>query len=154
VLREDFSRMVEELHGECLIVEVTENAAVEDYEPLQRAINRLRRHGVRLAIDDAGAGFASLKHIVHLLPEFIKLDLFLIRNIHEDPVKRAVVAGMLGVAAQIGGKVIAEGVETADELRVLRELGVEWVQGYYLGRPGPLPATFGTRGSPAPSHSS
>ncbi len=141
LLREDFSRMVEELHGECLIVEVTEHSAVEDYEPLQRAINRLRGHGVRLAIDDAGAGFASLKHIVHLLPEFIKLDLFLIRNIHEDPVKRAVVAGMLGVAQQIGGKVIAEGVETADELRVLRELGVEWVQGYYFGRPGPLPAT-------------
>jgi PAS domain S-box-containing protein len=144
LLREDFSRMVEELHGECVIVEVTEHSAVEDYEPLQRAINRLRGHGVRLAIDDAGAGFASLKHIVHLLPEFIKLDLFLIRNIHEDPVKRAVVAGMLGVAQQIGGKVIAEGVETADELRVLRELGVEWVQGFYFGRPGPLPATVGT----------
>jgi PAS domain S-box-containing protein len=144
LLREDFSRMVEELHGECLIVEVTEHSAVEDYEPLHRAINRLRGHGVRLAIDDAGAGFASLKHIVHLLPEFIKLDLFLIRNIHEDPVKRAVVAGMLGVAQQIGGKVIAEGVETADELRVLRELGVEWVQGYYFGRPGPLPATVST----------
>lgn len=144
LLREDFSRMVEELHGECLIVEVTEHSAVEDYVPLQQAIDRLRGHGVRLAIDDAGAGFASLKHIVHLLPEFIKLDLFLVRNIHEDPVKRAVVAGMLGVAQQIGGKVIAEGVETADELRVLRELGVEWVQGYYFGRPGPLPATVGS----------
>lgn len=154
LLREDFSRMVEALHGECLVVEVTEHAAVEDYEPLQRAINRLRRHGVRLAIDDAGAGFASLKHIVHLLPEFIKLDLFLVRNIHEDPVKRAVVAGMLGVAAQIGGKVIAEGVETADELSVLRELGVEWVQGYYFGRPGPLPAAVATTGSHLPTHPS
>ena len=100
----------------------------------------MRRNGVRLAIDDAGAGFASLKHIVRLLPEFIKLDLFLIRNIHEDPVKRAVVAGMLGVASQIGGKVIAEGVETQDELRVLMDLGVEWAQGYHLGRPGPLPS--------------
>ncbi len=139
LLREDFISMVEALHGECLVVEVTEHAAVEDYEPLQRAINRLRRHGVRLAIDDAGSGFASLKHIVRLLPEFIKLDLFLVRDIHEDPVKRAVVAGMLGVATQIGGKVIAEGVETADELRVLNDLGVEWAQGYYLGRPGPLP---------------
>jgi PAS domain S-box-containing protein len=139
LLREDFINMVEGLHGECLVVEVTEHAAVEDYEPLQRAIDRLRRHGVRLAIDDAGSGFASLKHIVRLLPEFIKLDLFLVRDIHEDPVKRAVVAGMLGVATQIGGKVIAEGVETADELRVLNDLGVDWAQGYYLGRPGPLP---------------
>ena len=153
LLREDFSQMVEALHGECLVVEVTEHAAVEDYEPLQRAIDRLRHHGVRLAIDDAGAGFASLKHIVHLLPEFIKLDLFLIRNIHEDPVKRAVVAGMLGVAAQIGGKVIAEGVETADELSVLRELGIEWVQGYYFGRPGPLPTAVAAAGSHTPAHS-
>jgi PAS domain S-box-containing protein len=142
LLREDFSVLVEALHGESLVVEVTEHAAVEDYEPLQRAIDRLRRHGVRLAIDDAGAGFASLKHIVRLLPEFIKLDLFLIRSIHEDPVKRAVVAGMLGVASQIGGKVIAEGVETQDELRVLMDLGVEWAQGYHLGRPGPLPSRF------------
>ena len=140
LLREDFSVLVEALHGESLVVEVTEHAAVEDYEPLQRAINRLRRHGVRLAIDDAGAGFASLKHIVRLLPEFIKLDLFLVRDIHEDPVKRAVVAGMLGVASQIGGKVIAEGVETQDELRVLMDLGVDWAQGYHLGRPGPLPS--------------
>jgi len=140
LLREDFSELVGALHGESLVVEVTEHAAVEDYEPLQRAIDRLRRHGVRLAIDDAGAGFASLKHIVRLLPEFIKLDLFLIRDIHEDPVKRAVVAGMLGVASQMGGKVIAEGVETQDELRVLMDLGVEWAQGYHLGRPGPLPS--------------
>ena len=141
-LREDFSQLVGALHGESLVVEVTEHAAVDDYEPLQRAIDQLRRHGVRLAIDDAGAGFASLKHIVRLLPEFIKLDLFLIRGIHEDPVKRAVVAGMLGVASQIGGKVIAEGVETQEELRVLVDLGVDWAQGYYLGRPGPLPSGF------------
>lgn len=143
LLREDFGHLVEGLHGECLVVEVTEHAVVEDYEPLQRAIQRLRRHGVRLAIDDAGAGFASLKHIVRLLPEFIKLDLFLIRDIHEDPVKRAVVAGVLGVASQIGGTVIAEGVETPEELRVLTDLGVEWAQGYYLGRPGPLPSHTG-----------
>ena len=61
---------------------------------------------------------------------------------------------MLGVAAQIGGKVIAEGVETADELRVLRELGVEWVQGYYFGRPGPLPAAVTATGSRSPTHPS
>lgn len=81
-----------------------------------------------------------MKHIVRLLPEYIKLDLFLIRDIHKDPVKRAVVAGMVGVAAQIGGRVIAEGVETAEELRALAELGIDWAQGYYLGRPGPLPS--------------
>src|SRR5665213_319135 len=87
-----------------IVVELTEHAAVEDYDPLEHAIDRLRRQGIRLAIDDAGAGFASLKHIVRLRPEFIKLDLFLIRDIHQDPVKRAVVAGMLGVACAAGQK--------------------------------------------------
>jgi PAS domain S-box-containing protein len=140
LVSKEFRELIGGMHGGSLVVEVTEHAAVEDYEPLQRAIDRLRQDGVRLAIDDAGAGFASLKHIVRLLPEFIKLDIFLIRDIHKDPVKRAVVAGMLGVATQIGGKVIAEGVETADELRVLFELGVEWAQGYYLGRPGHIPS--------------
>jgi PAS domain S-box-containing protein len=140
LLTDEFSRLMSGLHGASLVVEVTEHAMVTDYEPLQRAIDNLRKHGVRLAIDDAGAGFASLKHIVRLLPEFIKLDIFLVHNIDKDPVKRAVVAGMLGVASQIGGKVIAEGVETAEELRVLFELGVEWAQGFYLGKPGPIPS--------------
>lgn len=138
LLSEDLRGAIRDLDGRRLVVEVTEHAAVEDYEPLQRAIDRLRRRGVRLAIDDAGAGFSSLKHIVRLLPEFIKLDLFLVRDIHLDPVKRAVVAGMLGVASQIGGKVIAEGVENREELDVLIDLGVEWAQGFYLGVPGPL----------------
>ncbi len=138
LLSEDFSDAVTGLDGERLVVEVTEHATVEVYEPLQKAIDSLRRRGVRLAIDDAGAGFSSLKHIVRLVPEFIKLDLFLIRDINVDPVKRAVVAGMLGVATQIGGRVIAEGVETEEELRVLVDLGVHCAQGFYLALPRPL----------------
>jgi EAL domain-containing protein (putative c-di-GMP-specific phosphodiesterase class I) len=138
LLSEDFGDVVSGLDRDRLVVEVTEHAAVEDYEPLQRAIGDLRRRGVRLAIDDAGAGFSSLKHIVRLVPEFIKLDLFLIRDVNDDPVKRAIVAGMIGVASQIGARLIAEGVETAEELRVLTDLGVDSAQGFYLGRPGPL----------------
>ncbi|MFI5287352.1 MAG: EAL domain-containing protein, partial [Candidatus Dormibacteria bacterium] len=153
LVSKEFRRLIGGLHGASLVVEVTEHSVVEDYEPLQRAIDALRKDGVRLAIDDAGAGFASLKHIVRLLPEFIKLDIFLVRDIDKDPVKRAVVAGMLGVASQIGGKVIAEGVETPEELRVLFELGVEWAQGFYLGRPGSIPsgllaAPLGSHGGP------
>jgi PAS domain S-box-containing protein len=138
LLSEDFADAVTGLDAERLVVEVTEHATVEVYEPLQRAIDKLRRRGVRLAIDDAGAGFSSLKHIVRLVPEFIKLDLFLIRDINVDPVKRAVVAGMLGVATQIGGRVIGEGVETEEELRVLVDLGVHCAQGFYLALPRPL----------------
>src|ERR1700680_926087 len=138
LLSEDFADAVTGLDGARLVVEVTEHATVEVYEPLQGAIDRLRRRGVRLAIDDAGAGFSSLKHIVRLVPQFIKLDLFLVRDINVDPVKRAVVAGMVGVATQIGGRVIGEGVETEEELRVLVDLGVHCAQGFYLALPRPL----------------
>jgi PAS domain S-box-containing protein len=135
----DFADTIAGLDGERLVVEVTEHAAVEDYEQLEQAIAHLRDHGVRLAIDDAGAGFSSLKHIVRLVPEFIKLDLFLTRDIDRDPVKRALASAMVTFAADIGARLIAEGVETADELRVLEGLGVDYAQGFFLGRPAQLP---------------
>jgi PAS domain S-box-containing protein len=138
LLTSEFSAVVAGLDGTRLVVEVTEHAAVEDYELLKRAIDRLRLNGVRLAIDDAGAGFASLKHIVKLLPEFVKLDLFLIRNIDSDPAKRALTSALVAFGGQIGSRLIAEGVESAGELRALAELGIDDAQGYHLGRPGPL----------------
>jgi PAS domain S-box-containing protein len=141
LLNEDFTDAVGDLNGERVVVEVTENAAVDDYEPLRKSIARLRRHGVRLAIDDAGAGYSSLKHIVRLVPDFIKLDIFLIRDIDSEPLKRAVVAAMSAVASEVGAELIAEGVETAAELKVLNDLHVEKAQGFYVGRPGPLPGT-------------
>jgi EAL domain-containing protein (putative c-di-GMP-specific phosphodiesterase class I) len=141
LLSEDFTDALGDLSGDRVVVEVTENAAVDDYVPLQRAVDRLRQHGVRLAIDDAGAGYASMKHIVRLVPDFIKLDIFLIRDIQSEPLKRAVVAAMGGVASEIGAELIAEGVETADELNVLIELGVANAQGFYVGRPGSLPGS-------------
>ena len=138
LLTSEFSAVVAALDGTRLVVEVTEHAAVEDYELLKRAIDRLRLKGVRLAIDDAGAGFASLKHIVKLLPEFVKLDLFLIRNIDSDPAKRALTSALVAFGGQIGSRLIAEGVETAAELTALADLGVDHAQGYHLGMPGLL----------------
>jgi len=135
LLSADFSEVVSELDGERLVVEVTEHAAVGDYEQLKQAIERLRRSGIRLAIDDAGAGYSSLKHIVRLVPEFIKLDLFLTRDINRDPVKRALASALVNFGREIGAGLIAEGVETAEELHVLEELGVTDAQGFYLGRP-------------------
>jgi EAL domain-containing protein (putative c-di-GMP-specific phosphodiesterase class I) len=139
LLSQDFATMVSNLDGELLVVEVTEHSAVEDYDALKRAIDRLRSRGVRLAIDDLGTGFASFMHIVKLLPEFMKLDLSLTREIERDPVKQALTAALVGFAAQIGAHLVAEGVETAEELRTLIGLGVEYAQGYYLGAPAPLP---------------
>jgi EAL domain-containing protein (putative c-di-GMP-specific phosphodiesterase class I) len=134
-----FPLAIEGVDGEQLVVEVTEHAMVEDYNQLSRAIAELRGKGVRLAIDDAGAGFASLRHIVHLVPEFIKLDLSLTRHIDADPVKRALAAAMVTFANEIGSRLIAEGVETAGELKALENLGFAEAQGFYLSKPRRYP---------------
>jgi EAL domain-containing protein (putative c-di-GMP-specific phosphodiesterase class I) len=131
----EFRQAVRDLDGDRLVIEVTEHSAVSDYDVLQDAITDLRWCGVRLAIDDAGAGFSSLKHIVRLVPEFIKLDLFLTRGIETDPVKRALAGAMVAFATEVGARLVAEGVETNAELQALGDLGFQQAQGYLLGRP-------------------
>jgi EAL domain-containing protein (putative c-di-GMP-specific phosphodiesterase class I) len=98
----------------------------------------LRERGVRLAIDDAGAGYSSLRHILQLRPDLIKLDMSLTRNICIDPARKALAAAMVNFARDTGSQIIAEGVETASEFATLRALGAEKAQGYFLGRPLPL----------------
>lgn len=121
-----------------LIVEITEHAAVDDYHRLAEALTALRQTGVLLAIDDAGAGFASLQHIVQLAPDIIKLDMSLTRDIDRDPVRRTLALSLSGFAQEMGIELIAEGVETAHELQTLRAIGTHAAQGYLLGRPGDL----------------
>jgi EAL domain-containing protein (putative c-di-GMP-specific phosphodiesterase class I)/CheY-like chemotaxis protein len=122
-----------------LVIELTEHAPVADYERLNDALRQLRLLGVRLAIDDAGAGFASLRHIHRLAPDFIKLDRSLIAGIEADRSQQALAAGLISFAEGIGATIIAEGVENDGELFALRGLGVALGQGYFLGRPEPLP---------------
>ena len=98
----------------------------------------MRASGVRLAIDDAGAGFASLRHILLLRPDFIKLDVSLTRDIDTDVARRALARGLTSFGTEIGTTIVGEGVETANELRTLQELGVGTAQGYFLGRPTAL----------------
>ena len=124
--------------GERVVLEVTEHARVEDYEALGSALDILRARGVRLAIDDAGAGFASLRHILRLEPDIIKLDITLTRDIDTDPVKRALASSLVIFAPEIGAFITAEGVETGGELEALRDLGIGSAQGYYFAHPGPL----------------
>lgn len=122
-----------------VVVEVTEHAPVEDYQQLTDVIAALRStHGILVAIDDAGAGFSSLRHIVQLGPDVIKLDMSLTRDIHLDPVRHALAASLVGFAASAGIRLVAEGVETVEELRALQNLQVDAAQGYLLGRPGNL----------------
>lgn len=120
------------------ILEVTEHHAVHDYEALRAAIRRLGP-SVRLAIDDAGAGFASFRHILELGPQFVKLDRTIVVGIDADPARQALVAGMRHFAVSTGCSMIAEGIETEAELAALRSLGVALGQGYHLGRPAAAP---------------
>jgi EAL domain-containing protein (putative c-di-GMP-specific phosphodiesterase class I)/DNA-binding NarL/FixJ family response regulator len=120
-----------------VVIEITEHAQVADYAALNEALSTLREHGVRLAIDDAGAGFASLQHIIRLAPDFIKLDITLTRGIDEAPVRRALATALITFAAEIGAAIIAEGIETQGEFDTLRALGVPFGQGFYLAPPGP-----------------
>lgn len=118
-----------------LVLELTEHVPIEEYPAIAGALDGLRRSGLRLAIDDAGSGYASFRHILQLQPDIIKLDQSLIRGIDGDPGRRALAAALTGFARDTGSDVVAEGVETAAELAVLRDLDVKAGQGYLLGRP-------------------
>jgi EAL domain-containing protein (putative c-di-GMP-specific phosphodiesterase class I)/putative methionine-R-sulfoxide reductase with GAF domain len=120
---------------ERVAVEITEHVRVEDYPRLRRHLDQLRRRGVRLSIDDTGAGFASLHHIVQLAPDYIKLDRQLVAGIDIDPVRQALGAALVHFAHHSGATVIAEGVETAAELASIEQLGFDLVQGFHLARP-------------------
>ena len=122
-----------------IVIEITEHAPVADYDELNAALDRLRGIGARLAIDDAGAGFASLRHILSLGPEIIKLDRSLIEGIATDRAQEALAAGLISFAEKSGATIVAEGIEIDEELDALRSLGVAYGQGFLLARPGPLP---------------
>ena len=127
-----------------LMVEITEDALVEDDNRMQAAIAPLVDRGVRFAVDDMGAGYSGLRQIISLRPSYLKLDRSLVQGIDADPERTAMVSAMLTYAQSTGGYLVAEGVETPEELATLVALGVPLVQGYYLGRPGvPWPEGHG-----------
>jgi len=127
------------------VLEVTEHVEIEDYPRLMAALNQVRPHA-RLAVDDAGAGYAGLRHILELRPEFVKLDISLVRNIDSDPARQAMVAGMARFAESVGCALIAEGIETEGELAALRLLRVGFGQGFHLARPAAIGAFAGSKG--------
>ncbi len=118
-----------------LVMELTEESKVDDYPVMSTALGQLGLMGVRLAIDDTGAGFASLAHILKLAPQLIKLDRELTSGIDHDPVRIALATALVSFASGLGAEIIAEGIETSEELEVLRGLGIRYGQGYYLCRP-------------------
>lgn len=130
-----FQRAIEAHFASRLVLELTEHAPVSDYGRLRLRLQSLRARGVRVAVDDAGAGFASLRHILLLNPEIIKLDISLISRIASDRGAQALAKGLISFADAIGAMIVAEGVETAEQRATLLELGVRHGQGFLLGRP-------------------
>ncbi len=134
-----FPALLAEVALDGVVFEISEHARVSDYDGLKGVLAGVRSRGARLAIDDAGAGFASLQHILRLSPDFIKLDMALVRGVDSDPARRALASALTSFGNEIGAVLIAEGIETAGELDTLRGLGIRFGQGYYLGRPAPEP---------------
>jgi EAL domain-containing protein (putative c-di-GMP-specific phosphodiesterase class I) len=118
-----------------VVIEITEHSSVADYHELRAPMAQLRALGVRFAVDDAGSGYASFRHILQLRPEIIKLDREIVHDLHLDPARRALAAAVVMFARDVGSTVTAEGVEVDNQLRVLADLGIETAQGYLLGRP-------------------
>ena len=120
---------------ERIIFEVTEQEQVLDIEHLLRILYAYRKQGFKTAIDDFGSGYAGLNLLAEFQPDIIKLDMDLVRQIDSNPVRRAIVQGILGVCQALSIEVIAEGVETEAEYRTLRALGVHYFQGYLFAKP-------------------
>ena len=125
--------------GERLVIEVTEHARIPDYQKAQDQLAVIRESGIRLAVDDAGAGYSTFEHILSLRPDMIKMDRSITHDIDSDGARRALAAALVLFGADIGATIVAEGVETSDEIAALRRAGIHWAQGFALGPPAMLP---------------
>ncbi len=134
-----------------LVIEITEQTPVEDYAALGAALDHLRARGAMTAVDDTGAGYASLSHVLALRPEFVKLDRSLVAGIDRDPAQAAAVRAIGAFAAELGAQVVAEGVEHEAELETLLDLGLSLAQGFLLGMPDAEPRALPAIVARAPS---
>ncbi len=128
-----------------VVIEVTERSAIRDVPVFGEALAALREYGFRIAIDDAGSGYASLQSIAELRPNFLKVANTLVTGIHGDTIKRDVVEMLVGLARRIDAVCIAEGIETPEDLEECRRLGIPYGQGFYLGIPEEIPASSPAR---------
>lgn len=118
-----------------VVFELTERSSIEDFGVAKKILDHYRNQGYQIAIDDAGAGYSSLQSIVELQPDFIKIDRSLIRGIHHDSMKEHIVQHFTELAAKMGISIVAEGIEEEEELSQMRAMGIDYAQGYLLGRP-------------------
>lgn len=122
-----------------IVLEITEHEAITDHDGVISALSDLREMGVRLAVDDVGAGYAGLSTVLRLQPDILKLDRSLVSQIDEDPARQSLANAMVHFAAEVGAKVVAEGIERPQEHEMLHRLGVTLGQGYLFARPTPAP---------------
>ena len=127
---------------ERLVIELTEHVRIASYADLHVCLAQLRERGVRLAVDDTGAGYASFNHVLQLRPDIIKIDRSLIANVNADPARRSLITALVLLALDLNATIVAEGVETVAELNTLASLGVDCAQGYLLARPSTEPARW------------
>ncbi len=131
------AELLAEFRLDRILLELSEHDQVVDYAALMAVLDPLRAAGMRLAIDDVGAGFSSLRHIILTAPDVIKLDRSIVDGVSSDPVLRSLVRSLVDFAKSCEARVVAEGVESAADGDVLLTLGVDYGQGWYYGRPGP-----------------
>jgi EAL domain-containing protein (putative c-di-GMP-specific phosphodiesterase class I) len=120
-----------------VVLEITERSTIDDVKDVQSRVASLRRLGFRIAIDDLGAGYAGLSSFAALEPEIVKLDMSLIRNVHQSDIRQRLVGSMASVCREMNMRVVAEGVELREEYAIVRQAGCDLVQGYLFARPGP-----------------
>jgi EAL domain-containing protein (putative c-di-GMP-specific phosphodiesterase class I)/DNA-binding NarL/FixJ family response regulator len=137
IFADEFEALIRDVDLSRLAFEITEHQPIADYVALTRATGDLRARGALISVDDAGAGYASFRHILKLNPDVIKLDISLTRDVDHDPVKRALAASLERFAEDIGAAITAEGIETQAELDALRELGIFYGQGFFIAHPAP-----------------
>lgn len=123
-----------------LVIEITEHERIDDYDAVNAVRKQLAKRGVRVAVDDTGAGFASLRHILDLTPDLVKLDISITKDVDIDDSRRALAKGLVTFAREIGARVVAEGIERRGELACMREIGVDYGQGFFIARPSPVEA--------------
>jgi len=131
----DLEQLLLSVPGNRVVLELTEHDHIPDYDRLRASLDRVRAHGVRIAVDDAGAGYAGLQHILSLMPDIVKLDRQLICDVDHDIARRSLAGCLSHFCGEIGAVVLAEGVTRVGEIDALRAVGVQLAQGFYLGRP-------------------
>lgn len=140
------------LAPEQVVFELTERSSIDDFEEAKKTLDHYRSQGYEIAIDDAGAGYSSLQAIVELRPDYIKLDRSLVQNADRDEMKKHMLRTFVRFAKRMQIRIVAEGIERSEELQLVRMMGIDFGQGYLIGRPSTQPANTYPPGLTADLH--